>query len=92
MGLYLRMDTDKKGRPRSRDFKKVLTSITLDPPTEKNNDAIPTHTVHIQLETKIDPIGLSLKPIQIKHWLEGYLQEPLEVTDIKREELQLLQC
>ncbi len=85
-------DTDKKGRARSRDFKKVLDSIKLDAPTEKNNDARPTNTVHIQLETKIDSMGLSLKPIQIKHWLEQQLQQPLEITGIKRDELKLLQC
>ncbi len=83
-------DTDKKGRTRLRDFKMVLYSLKIEPISSNANHQRPPNTFHIKLESLIEKSGLSLKPKQIHHWIEEYLNEPLKITDIKRNELLLL--
>ncbi len=85
-------DKDKKGRSRNRDFKPLLHSLKLH--FEKNNleRIFYSNTVSIELETNINALGMSIKPIQIKHWMEKELNQTLHIENIKRHELQLLQC
>ena len=84
-------DTDKKGRPRERDLRPLLQSLNLHNDCE-NKIILRSEKVRIELETFIDPIGRSLKPLQIKHWIEQHLKQTLEITDIKRDELKLHKC
>ena len=46
----------------------------------------------IELNALIDSMGRSVKPMQVKHWLEEYFAESLDISSIKRDEIQLLQC
>ena len=45
--------------------------------------------VRLELKTLIDPLGRSIKPIQIKSWLNHYFDINFEIENIKRDELQL---
>ena len=78
-------DTDKKGRPRQRDCRPALRS--LQPLGEPSHDRI-----RLRLEAEVDPMGRSLRPAQIQHWLSEQLGEPLELHALCRDELQLMQC
>ena len=49
-------------------------------------------TINLQLNALIDPKGRSIKPIQIKHWLEENLEQTLNISRVQRDEIQLLQC
>ena len=55
-------DTDKKGRPRQRDCRPALRN--LQPLCEPSHDRI-----RLRLEAEVDPMGRSLRPAQIQHWL-----------------------
>ncbi len=85
-------DTDKKGRPRERNCRKELNSLKLKYEiTEK--EIRPNHpAVRIELNALIDPIGRSIKPVQIKHWLEEYFGKSLKISHVQRDEIKLLQC
>ena len=48
--------------------------------------------VRIHLKALIDPIGRSIKPIQVKHWLEEYLEQSLAISHMQRDEIELLKC
>ncbi len=85
-------DKDKKGRPRERNCREALQSLQLQTATHKTSNFHPTDYVRLQLEAEIDQMGRSLKPQQIKHWLEEYFKNPLKISDIKRDELKLIQC
>ena len=37
-------------------------------------------------------MGRSIRPSQIKHWLEAELGVPLQLHDLRREALQLAEC
>ena len=78
-------DTDKKGRPRQRDCRPALRS--LQPLGEPSHDRI-----RLRLQAEVDPMGRSLRPAQIQHWLSEQLGEPLELHALCRDELQLMQC
>jgi radical SAM family uncharacterized protein/radical SAM-linked protein len=78
-------DTDKKGRPRQRDCRPALRS--LQPLGEPSHDRI-----RLRLEAEVDPMGRSLRPAQIQHWLSEQLGGPLELHALCRDELQLMQC
>ena len=78
-------DTDKKGRPRQRDCRPALRS--LQPLGEPSDDRI-----RLRLEAEVDPMGRSLRPAQIQHWLSEQLGGPLELHALCRDELQLVQC
>ncbi|WP_320673927.1 TIGR03960 family B12-binding radical SAM protein [Prochlorococcus sp. MIT 1341] len=89
------LDTDKKGRSRKRDCKPDLKNLRVNFKTPKSLEILKeeeTKTVLIQLESHIDSLGRSIKPIQIKHFLEEQLNQPLEINRIKRQELILSEC
>ena len=78
-------DTDKKGRPRQRDCRPALRS--LKPLGEPGGERI-----RLRLEAEVDPMGRSLRPAQIQHWLSEQLGVALELRALCRDELQLVQC
>ena len=78
-------DTDKKGRPRQRDCRPALRS--LKPLGEPGGERI-----RLRLEAEVDPMGRSLRPAQIQHWLSEQLGVALELRAQCRDELQLVQC
>ena len=85
-------DHDKKGRIRERDLKALLYSLEIEYEPSKRIKNFPEKTVRLKLESLINKSGISIKPIQIHHWIQEYLKQPLKMTDIKRDELQLFQC
>ena len=78
-------DTDKKGRPRERDCRPALRGLMLVSPGDDQQ-------VRLRLEAAVDPMGRSIRPSQIKHWLEAELGVPLQLHDLRREALQLAEC
>ncbi|TGG83862.1 MAG: TIGR03960 family B12-binding radical SAM protein [Aphanocapsa feldmannii 288cV] len=74
-------DTDKRGRPRTRDLRPLLLSLRL-----KRADA---REAQLTLKARIDALGRSLKPEQLAHWLSERLGEPLQLTDLRRDCLHL---
>ncbi len=88
------LDQDKKGRPRKRDFRSSLKSIDLKTKIvgEKLLSSRPASSIGIELVSLINTMGLSLKPIQIQYWLEKHFDQPLTISELKRDELKLLQC
>ena len=85
-------DIDKKGRPRKRNFRGELCSLKIK--LQRNFEAkLPIlKSIRLELNALIGPGGRSIKPIQIKHWLEEFLGEPLEINHVQRDEIQLLKC
>ena len=78
-------DTDKKGRPRQRDCRPALRQLAI-------VDATETERVRLRLEAAVDPMGRSIRPSQIQHWLEQHLAMPLRLDRLRREALQLAEC
>ena len=78
-------DTDKKGRPRERDCRPALRQLMLVSPSDGPR-------VRLQLEATVDPMGRSIRPSQIKHWLEAELGSTLQLHALRREALQLAGC
>lgn len=78
-------DTDKKGRPRERDCRPALRKLMLVSLSDGPR-------VRLQLEATVDPMGRSIRPSQIKHWLEAQLGSPLQLHALRREALQLAGC
>ncbi len=85
-------DKDKKGRPRKRDYRKGLHSLKIIKTDFKHPQVTNDNQVRMQLKAGIDPMGQSLKPMYIQYWLGQYLQQDLNIQDIKRDELLLHQC
>ena len=87
-------DTDKKGRPRKKDFHKSLKDIKVNFDSDIDNDdaLIRNGWIPIQLETAIDSQGRSIKPSQVQQWISEKLNKSLLIKGIKRQKLQLLQC
>ncbi len=87
-------DTDKKGRTRRRDFKSQMKSLSLKQPKSENKDLLPSGTAHahLELETTIDSMGRSIKPLQVRSWISEELCKPLRISNVKRNELKLLEC
>ena len=75
-------DSDKKGRPRQRDCRPALRDLHL-LQLEAGGRA------RLALEAAIDPAGRSLKPEQLRHWLEQRLAEPLRLGRQCRRSLHL---
>ena len=49
-------------------------------------------SVDIQINALIDEMGQCIKPLHVKHWFEQQLDHNIELTSVKRDEIQLLQC
>ena len=78
-------DTDKKGRPRQRDCRPAIRR--LDCLTDGQGER-----VRLRLEASVDPMGRSVRPSQIQHWIEKQLSEPLTLKRLSRDGLQLSEC
>ena len=78
-------DTDKKGRPRSRDCRSVLRRLDVLSDPEGSR-------LRLRLEADVDSMGRSLRPSQIQHWLEQQVCEPIAVQSLKRDRLELARC
>ncbi len=88
-------DFDKKGRPRQRDCLPNLKTLEVKFPadSELGIKAIGSmNNALIRLEARIDSLGRSIKPNQVKYWLEKHIGKSLEITSIKRDELILFEC
>ena len=80
-------DTDKKGRPRR--------SGTADRPCASwwIVDASDDQRVRLRLEAAVDPMGRSIRPSQIQHWLRLSSGALLQLHDLRRAiALQLAEC
>ncbi len=75
-------DTDKKGRPRSRDCRPFLLELRL-------AELFADGAVAVHLRAAIDASGRSLRPEQLQHWLAGLLGQPLALTSPRRQALLL---
>ena len=78
-------DTDKKGRPRQRDCRPALRQLAI-------VDATEAERVRLRLDAAVDPMGRSIRPSQVQHWLEQHLAMPLRLDQLRREALQLAEC
>ncbi len=85
-------DTDKKGRPRQRNCRPELNSLTINDQINTPEELITLKGVRLELNAFIDPLGRSIKPTQVKHWLEEYFEYPLAISHVHRDEIKLLQC
>ncbi len=85
-------DLDKKGRKRARNFKPELKDLFIKQSINEKNTSNSLNKIKLQLNTFISPQGTSIKPSYIKHWIEEYLEEPLEITELKRDQLVLKRC
>jgi radical SAM-linked protein len=73
-------DTDKKGRPRQRDLRSVLTWLEVEPQGA---------AVTIRVGARIDGLGRSLRPEQLQHWFASRLGRPLQMRRFCRDQLEL---
>ena len=85
-------DTDKKGRPRELECRPLLKSIILKKKIEKEKEFFCLKSNRIELKTYIDQMGRSIKPIQVKLWLEEYFDQSLIISSVIRDEIHLLKC
>ncbi|MFN9619634.1 MAG: TIGR03960 family B12-binding radical SAM protein [Synechococcaceae cyanobacterium] len=81
-------DTDKKGRPRTRDCRSYLLALAL----ERGPDPADGGAVRLALRARIDPQGRSLRPEFLRHWLAERLGQPLALGRIERRALLLAPC
>jgi radical SAM-linked protein len=82
-------DTDKKGRPRTRDCRPALLQLRRsgEGPIGSSSPAL-----RLDLEAAVDPAGRSLRPEHIAHWLGERLALSLESTQVQRRSLVLRPC
>ena len=73
-------DTDKKGRPRCRDCRPYLQSLTL----AALRSEPPTAGAELRFEAAIDAIGRSLRPEQLRAWLGRELGMELQLGRMRR--------
>ena len=78
-------DTDKKGRPRSRDCRPFLLDLQW---AEPQSDG----SLLCTLWAAIDAAGRSLRPEQVQHWLAERLGQSLSLSDLRRKDLVLKPC
>ena len=78
-------DTDKKGRPRQRDCRPAIRRLVC--LSDGHGERI-----RLRLEASVDPMGRSVRPFQIQHWIEKQLSEPLTLKRLSRDGLQLSEC
>jgi radical SAM-linked protein len=83
-GEWIWEDTDKKGRPRSRDCRPYLQDLLV----EAIEDPA---AVSLLYTAEIDAAGRSLRPEQLQHWFSQQLAMPLSMVSLRRESLQLHQ-
>jgi radical SAM family uncharacterized protein/radical SAM-linked protein len=83
-GEWIWEDTDKKGRPRSRDCRPYLQELCLAATADPA-------AVRLAYTAEIDAAGRSLRPEQLQHWFSQQLAMPLNVVSLRRESLQLRQ-
>ncbi|MEY2643931.1 MAG: hypothetical protein RLZZ611_580 [Cyanobacteriota bacterium] len=76
-------DTDKKGRPRSRECRQDLLGLAL--------AAQSPGVVQLSYSAAIDAAGRSLRPEQLKQWFQLQLGVPLELLRLCRQSLRLRQ-
>jgi len=77
-------DTDKKGRPRSRECRPDLLRLVV--------QTQPEGAIGVEYSATIDPAGRSLRPEQLQHWFQQQLGVPLALRRLRRQSLQLRQC
>ena len=82
-------DTDKKGRPRERDCRPFLLNLQLHPDQHEQPAPTGVDAVELQLHAAIDPMGRSLKPLQIQSWLSEELGMELQLEQVQRSALLL---
>jgi radical SAM-linked protein len=75
-------DTDKKGRPRSRECRGALLGLRWSSGLAPAD--VPAGPVVLALEAAVDPAGRSLRPEQLVHWLSQRLGVPLETGRLRR--------
>lgn len=80
-------DSDKKGRPRSRDCRPVLRDLRWLAPQPA--DAASDGSAWFEFEAAIDVSGRSLRPAQLAHWLAEQLGMPLTCGAMERTALTL---
>ena len=78
-------DTDKKGRPRSRDCRPFLLDLQWAEPQ-------PAGSLLCTLWASIDASGRSLRPEQVQHWLGERLGQSLALSGLRRQALLLKPC
>ena len=76
-------DKDKKGRPRERDFSYLLKNLII------QNFNPQVGIVSFNLEAEVDQMGMSIRPDQIKKWIETELKTFLTLDSVCRRELRL---
>jgi radical SAM family uncharacterized protein/radical SAM-linked protein len=74
-------DTDKKGRPRSRDCRPFLLDLQMPAASESVQPC--------SLWAAIDGSGRSLRPEQVQHWIAERLGQSLALTALHRQALVL---
>ena len=85
-------DTDKKVRPRTRNCREEQSSHQMNIERDIVAKVATLKTVRVELTALITQGARSIKPLQIKHWLEEFLGRPLEIARVQRDEIQLHQC
>ena len=78
-------DTDKKGRPRSRDCRPFLLDLQW---AEPQSDG----SLLCSLWAAIDAAGRSLRPEQVQRWLAERLGQSLALSGLRRKALVLKPC
>jgi hypothetical protein len=76
-------DTDKKGRPRSRECRPDLLDLSVQPDR--------AGVVAVTYSAAIDAAGRSLRPEQLQHWFQQRLGVELALLRLRRQSLQLRQ-
>ena len=74
------LDTDKKGRPRSRACRPYLLSLGLDGLSPDAEMA----AAELGFTAAIDPMGRSLRPEQLRAWLGRELGVELRLGRMRR--------
>jgi radical SAM-linked protein len=82
-------DTDKKGRPRTRECRASLRHLGLSGVALGSSAGA---SLTLELEASVDPAGRSLRPEQIAHWLGERLGIALEPGVVQRRGLVLRPC
>jgi radical SAM-linked protein len=74
-------DTDKKGRPRSRECRPDLIGLAV--AVDQVGTAV------LDYSTAIDPAGRSLRPEHLQRWFQDQLGQVLQLQSLRRQSLRL---